>query len=748
MSGFDPFLIEQKFNETVRLIQSSPSERIQITCIDQFIREVWEFRSKVSSYLEQLMQYLPNVSSPLLLAGVDPEVFEEFIHQIQSISEQFDADVTPDQKIVEYRKSLRMLRSWLGERPDEGTGNIIQLDERSKPDYKPGEVLIPVVEELKTTEGNTGIGRLRQLRVDILGENKKGKSELKPAFGVVGKDTGSFLDGVANCSEKLLSVSKKGKHKHWKATASLSMSHAWHAGRSANLALAAAFYCEMLKAEEIAEFFRLNPAICVSGDVDEFGNVLAVEEESLELKTEAAFFSWVQVLVVPADQLNQVQQKISNLKERFPNRELPVFGVNKIEEIFYDRRLTIHHKADAIVHNFRKVWKRKFSVASVITVLVLLGIIARLLYGPVDRNPTHATYEGEYAYIRNASGAILKETYVGEYLIRDIDSRLTSTKEHIQFRDINKDGINEVLENRYMTHTIGGKRSKEFLIYNIDGDTLLKKDFFLDIRFDNHPYIKEAHYNLRLFHVEDYNVDLKDEILFLLHSQDYFSQVFSTMSLDSKEITNGYINAGYLRDFMILDLDSDGVNEILIAADIKVQESSALIVLDSRFINGTGILGDRYKKTDMRKAVEKAVILIPQTILGREVVERDTETYYGYSLPKDLSFKDNNIIKFANQDWNLKGSLNGGLILFEFFTDLSLRSIVSGDDFDAKAKEYYEQKLINFELDALFLDTYRDSLQYWNGTEFQYKPTLNKKYLETVGDDSMFYKEFYFKNND
>ncbi len=745
MSGFDPFLIEQKFNETVRMIQSSPSERIQITCIDLFIKEVWEFRSKAISYLEQLMQYLPDVSNPLLLAGVNPDVFEEFIHRIKIISEELDTNATADYKIAEYQKSLMMLRSWLGERPEEGTGNIIQLDERSKPDYKPGEVLIPVVEELKTMEGNTGIGRLRQLRVDILGENKKGKSELKPAFGVVGKDTGSFLEGVATCAEKLLSVSKKGKYKHWEATASLSMSHAWHAGRSANLALAAAFYCEMLKAEEMAEFFRLNPAVCISGDVDEFGNVLAVEEESLELKTEAAFFSWVQVLVVPAAQLNQVQKKVSKLKERFPNRELPVFGVHKIEEIFFDRRLTIHHKTDAIVHNFRRVWKRKFSVASVITVLVLLGIIARLVYGPVDRNPTHATYEGEYAYIRNASGAVLEEIYVGEFLIRDIKSRTISGKTHLQFNDLDNDGINEVIENKDVTYSPNGVRPKEFLIYDIDGDTILNADFFLDIRFDKHPYVKGTHYAVRNFIVEDYDQNLETEILLLLQSQDYFPQVFGILDIRTKDITHKYINAGYLTDLEIIDLDRDGYNEILISADIKVEESSAFIILDSRFINGGGILGDRYQKSDIEKAIEKVVILIPQTILGRKVVERDTNTYYGYSLPRDLSFKDENIIKFANEDWNLKGNLNGGLILYEFYSDLSLRSIVSSDAYDVKAKEYFQNGFLDFEIDALFLDTYRDSLQYWNGTEFQSEPTLNKKYLEAVGDDSTFYKEFYFK---
>ncbi|MEQ9090194.1 MAG: hypothetical protein RIE52_03845 [Balneola sp.] len=741
MATFDPFLVEQKFNETVRMIQSSPSERIQITGIEHFINEVWEYRLQVSSYLEQLLQYLPDLNNPLLLAGIHPKRFSEFIDQIEIIVEELK-DTSAEQRLREYRESLSLLKSWTGENESGNSEMLTGYHGKLKPEYKPGEVLIPVVEEFKSTEQDSGIGRLRKLRVDVIGENKKGASELTPAFGVVGKDSGSFLKGVVSSAEKLLSASKKGKYRNWKATAHLSMSHAWHAGRSANLALAAAFYCEMLKAEEMAEYFRMNPAVCISGDVDEYGHVLPVEGESLELKTEAAFFSWVQILVVPTAQLQQVQDILDHLKQDFPNRELPLFGVSKIEELFYDRRLTIHEKTDAIVHNFRKVWKRKFNVASVITVLVLLGVITRLVYGPVDRNPTYVTYEGEFAHIRNASGAILDSKNVGEIYVKNFNetsSQLMS--DHIKFFDLNKDGISEVFENKT---NVKSKKEEGFLIYSLNGDTLFDRNFYLDIRFDEHPYVKKELFKVRKFEITDFDKDGTNELLLILNIIGYFSSVVAILNIETEEIEKMYVSVGYLRDVEIIDLDEDGFEEILLAAELKGYREKGLIVLDSRYVHGKGILGERYLKTDMEKGIEKAAFIIPQTIIGNIQSKNSTQKAFEKGYPNFLVHNANEYFTYFVQDWYTGGLGDFGLI-FEFYKNLTVRSIVSRDNYDIKAKELYDSGQISFEADGLFLDTYRDSLQYWNGTEFQSEPTLNKKYLEAVGKDSTFYKGFFFK---
>lgn len=744
MSGFDPFLIEQKYNETIRLIQSSPSERIQLKGINTFIEEIWDDRTQVSSYLEQLLQYLPDLSNPLLIAGINPLEFKKFVERLEIISEIVDADMEIELKLIQYNKSLFLINSWVGEDQNKGQGDVIQLEGENKPTYKPGEVLIPVVEELKTTNSQTGIGRLRQLRVDILGENKKGKSELKPAFGVVGKDSGSFLDGVSKVSEKLLSVSKKGKHKQWRATASLSMSHAWHAGRSANLALAAAFYCEMLKAEEMAEFFRLNPAICVTGDVDEYGNVLAVDEESLELKTEAAFFSWVQVLVVPTDQLEIVQNKVRELNERFPNRQLPVFGVNKIQEMFYDRRLTIHQKTDAIIHNLRKVWKRKFGVATAIVAVVLIGIIARLVYGPVDRNPSLYNFEGRELIIKNKTGGELQRIEITEFELKQSAHKYSALKlDIVTFIDVNKDGINEILLNRVLDEK--GNDGTLMLLSSDLKDTLWVNNLEFDIPFEKHPYAFNKEYFGVKLEVDDLDSDGVSEIILSLQQSYYFKSVLGVFSSETGKLLQNYKGTGFFSGFEIEDFDKDGEKEIFTCGLYKGFKMWGCSLLNAKNIDGFTPLGERYLDKNKPRALEKFVIIWPSTIIGKKhseqinvddqsfiialTINRDTENIYlTYSDTQDLG-KDK--VKPIN-------------LIFSFDYNFNLKAIASSDYYDNMAQEFYEKGITPFLADAQYLHSFRDSVLYWNGTEFQSQPTLNKKYLEAVGEDSTFYKQFYF----
>ncbi|MEQ9280785.1 MAG: hypothetical protein RLN83_14925 [Balneola sp.] len=744
MSSFDPFHIEKRFNETLRLIQSSASERVQISYIYQFLLEIQDFKEQADSYSTQLFEKLPELTNPLLIAGIHPKTFQQFIDTLKEFLGTSDENVGLEKRIQEYQQSLSLIKSWVGEydRLESSTLNSVTETISKNINFKPGEVLIPVVEAFKTEDGNSGIGRLRQLRIDIIGENKFKQHELKPTFGVIGNEAGNFLEPVKKAAGQLLARSRENKQKYWNGSAGLNMSHAWHSGRSANVALAAAFYCEMLKAEEQAEYFRLNPAICITGDIDKDGKVLSVENESLRLKAEAAFFSWAQAFVVPATQLNETLQYLHELNEEFPNRHLPVIGISHIQELFYDRRLTLHHKTDAITHNLKKIWKRKFSVVSAFIVIVLLGIIGRLVYGPVDRNPTYVTYEGEFAHIRNQTGSVLESINVGEAYVDYFNS--TSKNEvadHLKFLDIDNDGINEILENN--TAVLNSDKKESFIIRTVKNDTLFNKEFVLDVSFDKHPYVKKGVFGIRKFMVEDIENDGKQELVMILTYSAYFTNLLVVVDMGSQEITSMYVNAGYLRDIYVTDLDKDGFDDIVLATEFKGYREKGLVVLDSRFISGKGILGERYQKSDMEKAREKAVIFIPQTVLGRILSENDYNKGFEKGYPDYFGNFYKDMFTFFIRDW-FESRGDGIGVLFEFYNDLSVRSIVSKDNYDIKAKELLDSGGINFEADGLFMDTYRDSLQYWNGVEFQYEPTLNKKYLEAVGDDSSFYKEFFF----
>ena len=115
MSSFDPFHIEKRFNETLRLIQSSASERVQISYIYQFLIEIQDFKEQADSYSTQLFEKLPELSNPLLLAGIHPGTFQQFIDTLKEFREKSDENVGLEKRIQEYQTSLSLIRSWVGE---------------------------------------------------------------------------------------------------------------------------------------------------------------------------------------------------------------------------------------------------------------------------------------------------------------------------------------------------------------------------------------------------------------------------------------------------------------------------------------------------------------------------------------------------------------------------------------------------------------------------------------------------------
>ena len=86
-------------------------------------------------------------------------------------------------------------------------------------------------------------------------------------------------------------------------------------------------------------------------------------------------------------------------------------------------------------------------------------------------------------------------------------------------------------------------------------------------------------------------------------------------------------------------------------------------------------------------------------------------------------------------------------ILFTFDFRFNPVSFASSDHYDDYSKEMFEKGYLSFIPDARYLHTFKDSLLYWNGTDWVNEPTLNPAYLESVGEDSSYYKEWYFKKD-
>ena len=80
---------------------------------------------------------------------------------------------------------------------------------------------------------------------------------------------------------------------------------------------------------------------------------------------------------------------------------------------------------------------------------------------------------------------------------------------------------------------------------------------------------------------------------------------------------------------------------------------------------------------------------------------------------------------------------------YNFDMKLHLDNVASIDDYDLLTRELYSEGLIDFQIPSRYLASFKDSLLYWNGTEFANTPTMNQKFLESIGEDSTSYLEWF-----
>ncbi len=714
MAYYDPLQVESIFQETLRLLMASPSERIQINLIDRFLDFISGNEKKFESYLIQIVQQLPVLNNPLIYAGIDPEIFNNFIGKLEHSFSVISDDSSADQlrkHIEKYQAVLFQIYGWVG--VDDGVHeheNQLVIPQKVIKEEN-GDVIIPVVEEFDGVYS----GRLRKLHIEVISKSKNG-FELKPAFGVIGADAGSFIKPVESAVERLATQSGH-KITPWKASVFFETPHSWHAGKSANLAISGTFYCELLKAEDLQEQFWINPAACITGEIDDFGNVLPVAYNTLKLKVEAAFFSWVQVLVVPLAQLDEAQSHIQDLKKDYPNRDLPVIAVSHLKELFFDRRVSLYHKTDALNHNLKKVWRRRNSTAITIILITLLVIIGKLVYGPLDKNPVVADFAGNSMILKNSSGAILKEIQVGTDFVNRENEK--SLHKYYLLVDIDEDGFNDVVYFKYVRNN-ENYRDSLYSFSVIKNDFIWKQPVSMDLDFSHRPDIEDDTWTIRQL----LNVNFGNEKIFLSSYQSrlYFPGTINKHDLKTGQIIDSYVHPGRIMYMITEDINEDGSDEIIFLANNNDYWGAVLGILDIDKMNGTGPSTDLYKPKNLTSAKENGYVRFPRTVIAKTGGNQKGTT------PRHVYYKsEKKIITVIIIDYlfkNIIDSEDNPQMVYRFDKELNLLSVGSSNSWDVLAREFYQEGKLSFEPGLEYLEAFKDSLEWWDGEKFVNYPTL------------------------
>jgi hypothetical protein len=487
-------------------------------------------------------------------------------------------------------------------------------------------------------------------------------------------------------------------------------------GESLLAGLTAVIFCELLRLYQHKEEFLLRNEVAITGKIDETGKLFPVDEDGLRLKIEACNFSFIKFLIVPKEQEELCRKYIAELHPPANSAQLEIIGVTRIKEIFVNRKFTELHHVPVIKQTARKIWKARRPIAAVVF-LILVLVIGKMLYGPIDKHPFDFKYEGEYLVIKNQFGETTDKINVGKITVDAIGSIRRTTS----LFDLNSDGYDEVI----WMQLLPNESYRVIYCKDIKKDTILwnyplKKKLSIPLN----P-INDDNFNCSRIYSGDFDKDSIPEVILLSNHNGLFPGLIIKIDVPTGKELGYYLNMGQLQDMLITDLDEDGIKDIIVAGISNSLNSACLFVLDPRFIKGCSPHMPNSDPEGIPVGLEKFYIYIPRSIVGKAYLNFD---YKNWNTANNLVIQNSSksfkvtVSDCNGIDWNANFA-----ITFNF--NMKPIDFSTGDAYDVLTEKLFEEGKIDRIPDyKYFNEVYSKTIQYWDGNKFINEPTMNKRY--------------------
>lgn len=767
-----PVQIELRFQELKNQFDEARSIRFRYRLFTDFVKGLEGKYSVYESYITELLLDLPEFSSPVTWSGIPPYELEEMVDIFSSIRDSLEDLVMKkhlDGLLRRLRQVTVLIYSCLNEL--EAVDRHLQKLLKAKPGFlefvvsasdqnqpgiellhsfinhhleaeyshprtefsvlkslksdcteilnqKDSSVYVPVVEHyLLPGQEEIFFGRVRTLTVKAIGEQKT-HDELTWDFHVLGAEQpkGNRYSEQTEAARRLISKENSiTKYIFYKGAISYEMTGASHDGSSANLAVSALWYTEIQSMAGIRERYRINSSTAITGDVDSKGNIKPVEPDSIDLKVQGAFFSWCSCLVVPYDQLRKFEKKRNQLHNKYPDRNLELIPVKHLKDLFYDRRVAIFEQTGRIAHTAKKIWRQRYSIASISTIIVLAVIIFGLVHGPIDKNPTSYYFQGQYLILTNSNGSELKRIPID----RETVEYQNSGNYHIYqplvaFYDITGDDINDVV-----WASRGDFRSantSEIQAYSVSGDSIIwQTEFKMEYTFPR----QSAHLQtglrtneIGIIELDNYEV----RVITLNESGIYFTSAVHSLDIFTGDIVSDYLHIGALFDMFLIDLTDNGTEEIILSGVNNAYWNAAVVVLDPLNLQGHSPLTPDYKPDGVDQADEVHYILIPKTVIADYVTPVEKYNFARLILYDEVSNRVRIMVQESRRVFR-DTDLTADILLY-FDRSMRPAGVGTNDIYDIIARELYEEGSISTLPDYDYFESFQDSILYWDGEEF------------------------------
>ena len=756
----NPIEIEEEFQQAVGDMDGAQSFRYMYFRFFDFTERLKGDVVKYQSYLVQLLDMLPVFTVPITWSGMDPDLLVRYADQIEELSEQIhrlpptdvvqrlrqaaflqyvcvskpalafnqweklmdthlDHDVASVIPGKESQKNLLAVKEWLlgilsQQLSDAKTVKLLREcihDISTITNEREFGVTIPVVEQNRSgawdkTEYKSG--RLRSLTLHESGVSES-RDILIRYFPVSGAEPVSEVKNQSVTTVPRALAEKKYPQlagTFFRAHLHYEINGANHDGQSSDAAVSALWFTYLTEKAETREHIRLTGQAAITGMLNEDGVIDGVDEDGIKWKVRAAFFSWIDYLVVPMSQYSQFEQELKKLQRNYHSKKCTLIGVNSVEELFYDRRLAEYHYESRMKHSLNKLKKEKFNIIGIPLILILLLIITRLMYGPIDRKPVTFTFVDNFIEIKNSDGYTLKR-------LPNRDRIDTYISRQAQLYDINNDSFQELIYDYQNSEINNG--NPVLRAWSSRGDSLLWQS---EIKL-NYSYPRQLipdFTNLRVINIEVGQSSDGSKVVVNARSTQYFQGVVLIFDAESGELVNEYVNAGIITDMLVTDRNRDGISEILIVGINNAYWSSFIAELNIDEGHGYSPATSDYIPEGIQKANEELYALLPKSMVGEYLTPIDK-----YNFARDIRY-DPQMSEFLVIVTEGRRYFDGDEfdveILFHFDDALKPSGIGTSDAYDVAARDFYREGKIPIEPNFDYFEALQDSILYWTGDEF------------------------------
>ena len=579
-------------------------------------------------------------------------------------------------------------------------------------------VEVPIVERVIGGDPRLS-GSLRHVALKIFGETT-GRDELRTdvaVFGVERTVTGLTDVPVKAARALLRSLEPALGGRYFVGPITFGNRQALHEGESAQLAIAAMFVCEVLHSNNRRLQYTVRSDVAITGATDGNGNVLPVDPGGMGLKLEAAFFSHVKTLVVPKVQLAEAEKHKDVLNHRFPHRRLDILGVAHLRELFHDRRVIDQRRLSVPRHLAAGIWRHRFRAAAILVIFVMGLVVIHLRLGPIDQEPAGAVFRGSVMTIQNRLGETLSQIDVGEATVNRVETEPPLLGKTHAFEDVDLDGEPDVI---YAKLGPSDHKSDSVIARTIRGNRILwAKAIAHEFSF---PFKGEGNTDqlvLDGLRVADIDGNGTLEVLVLANGHAAFVGAIFVLDARTGEERSIYVHPGHIIDFDIVDLNGDGIPEVVCCGGNNSFRRAFVACLNSRKVNGHGPAQEEYVPAGVPPADEDCYILLPRTVVG-QLFRGSSKQNNATSITADYSHRQINVgVNDFTGPIDSSRTIWSATITFEFGFDMRVKEIIRGDVYDLLAERLAKEGLIPKKPGVAEFEQYKNDVKYWIGSKWR-----------------------------